>query len=139
MSEIHTAEPLVPNPNARKIKMGTEKLKRHIPPEFDQIPKEFLQLGGIIACSGNQTYLFYMEQLSIACTGMSRSVCLFIRRVIKQMVLIVEACHSYHKPTNFIEYPFVKFSCMCIICKQNYWWVDCNITDQLLSVAYILP
>ena len=29
------AEPIVPNPSAHKIKMGTEKPKRHIPPEFD--------------------------------------------------------------------------------------------------------
>jgi len=34
MTEIHMAEPLVPNPSAHKIKMRTEKLKRHIPPEF---------------------------------------------------------------------------------------------------------
>jgi len=63
MTEIHTAEPLVLNPSAHKIEMGTEKLKRHIPPEFDQIPTKFIQLGGIIACSGNQTYSFYVEQL----------------------------------------------------------------------------
>ena len=57
------------------------------------------------------------------CNGMSRSMCLFIRRVIKQMVLIGEAYHCYHKHTNFVEYSFVKFNCMCIICKQNYWGV----------------
>ena len=60
MTEIHTAEPLVPNPCAHKIKMGIEKLKRHIPQEFDQIPSEFIHLGGRITCSGIQK-LFYME------------------------------------------------------------------------------
>jgi hypothetical protein len=140
MTDLHTAEPLVPNPSARKIKMGTEKLKRHIPQEFDRTPTEFMQLGGRIACSGNQKlFVLYGTTKHCLCTGMSRSVCLFVRGMIKQRVLIVKAYHCYHKHTNFIEYSFVEFNCMCIICKQNYWGVDCNITDQLLSVPYILP
>jgi hypothetical protein len=85
MTEIHTAEPLVPNPSACMIKMGTEKLKRHIPPEF-------MQLGGRIACSGNQKlYILYGTTKHCLCTGMSSSMCLFIRRVIKQMVMIAKA------------------------------------------------
>jgi hypothetical protein len=80
MTEIHTAEPLVPNPCAHKIKMGTEKLKRYMPPEFDQIPTEFMQLSGRIACSGNQKlFILYGTTKRCLCTGMSRSMCLFIR------------------------------------------------------------
>ena len=87
MTEIHTAEPLVPNPNAREIKMGIEKLKIRIPPEFDQIPTEFMQLGGRISCSGNQKlFILYGTTKHCLCTGMSRSMCLSIRWVIKQMV-----------------------------------------------------
>jgi len=51
----------------------------------------------------------------------------------KQMVLIVKAYYCYHKHTNFIEHSFVKINCLCIIFIQNYWGVDCNITDQLLN------
>ena len=41
MTEIHVAEPLVSNPIARKIKMSTEKPKRHIPPEFGGLGSVF--------------------------------------------------------------------------------------------------
>jgi len=139
MTEIHTAEPLVPNSSACKIKMGTENLKRHIPPKFDQILTEFMQLGGRIACPGIQKlFILYGTTKHCHCTGMSRSMCLFIRQMIKQMILIVKAYHCCHKHINFIEYSFVKVNCICIICIQNYLGVDCNITDQLLNVAYIL-
>jgi len=36
-TEIHTAEPLVPEPSAFDIEMAIEKLKRHKSPVIDQI------------------------------------------------------------------------------------------------------
>jgi len=44
-SEIHTAEPLVPEPRAFEIEMATEKLKRHKSPGTDQIPAELITAG----------------------------------------------------------------------------------------------
>ena len=43
--EIHTAEPLVPEPNAFEFEMAIEKLKRHIPPGIVQIPPELIKAG----------------------------------------------------------------------------------------------
>ena len=37
-TEIHTAEPLVPEPSAFEVEMATEKLKSHESPGIDQIP-----------------------------------------------------------------------------------------------------
>jgi len=37
-TEIHTAEPLVPEPNAFEVEMAIEKLKSHKSPGIDQIP-----------------------------------------------------------------------------------------------------
>jgi len=37
-TEIHTTEPLVPEPNAFEIELAIEKLKRHKSPGIDQIP-----------------------------------------------------------------------------------------------------
>jgi hypothetical protein len=36
-TEIHTAEPLVPEPSASEVEMAIEKLKRHKSPGIDQI------------------------------------------------------------------------------------------------------
>jgi len=39
-TEINTTEPLVPEPRAFEVELGTEKLKRHKSPDADQIPVE---------------------------------------------------------------------------------------------------
>jgi hypothetical protein len=45
-TEIHTAEPLVPEPSDSEVEMATEKLKRHKSPGIDQIPAELIKAGG---------------------------------------------------------------------------------------------
>jgi hypothetical protein len=44
-AEIHTAEPLVPEPSALEFEMAIEKLKSHKSPGIDQIPAEFIKAG----------------------------------------------------------------------------------------------
>jgi hypothetical protein len=41
--EVHTAEPLVPEPSAFEVEMAIEKLKRHKSPGIDQIPAELIK------------------------------------------------------------------------------------------------
>jgi hypothetical protein len=43
--EIHTAEPLVPEPNAFEVELAIEKLKSHKTPGVDQIPAELIKAG----------------------------------------------------------------------------------------------
>ena len=45
-TEIHTAEPLVPEPSASEFELAIEKLKSHKSPGIDQIPAEFIKGGG---------------------------------------------------------------------------------------------
>jgi hypothetical protein len=45
-TEIHTAEPLVPEPSTSKVEMAIEKLKRYKSPVIDQIPAELIKAGG---------------------------------------------------------------------------------------------
>jgi hypothetical protein len=47
-TEVHTAEPLVPEPSAFEIDMAIEKLKRHKSPGTGQIPAELIKAGGSI-------------------------------------------------------------------------------------------
>ena len=39
-AEIHTAEPLVPEPSALEVELAIEKLKSHKSPGIDQIPAD---------------------------------------------------------------------------------------------------
>ena len=44
--EIHTAEPLVPEPSSFEVELAIEKLKNHKSPGIDQIPAELIKAGG---------------------------------------------------------------------------------------------
>jgi len=45
-TEIHTAEPLMPEPSAFEVEMAIEELKRHKSLGIDQIPVELIKAGG---------------------------------------------------------------------------------------------
>jgi hypothetical protein len=47
-TEVHTAEPLVPELSAFEVEVAIEKLKRHKSPGTDQIPAELIKAGGRI-------------------------------------------------------------------------------------------
>jgi hypothetical protein len=44
-TEIHTAEPLVPEPSDFEFELATEKIKTHKSPDIDQIPAELIKAG----------------------------------------------------------------------------------------------
>ena len=50
MIEIHTADPLVPEPSAFEFEWAIEKLKTHKSPGTDQIPTELFTAGGRTIC-----------------------------------------------------------------------------------------
>ena len=49
-AEIHTAEPLVPEPSALEVELAIEKLESHNSPDIDQIPAELIKAGGSTIC-----------------------------------------------------------------------------------------
>jgi hypothetical protein len=49
--EIHTAEPLVPDPTSFEVEIAIAKLKMYKSPSSDQILAELIQTGGEILCS----------------------------------------------------------------------------------------
>jgi len=49
-AEIHTAEPLVPEPSASEVELGIDKLKSHKSPGIDQIPAELIKAGNRTIC-----------------------------------------------------------------------------------------
>ena len=48
--EIHTAEPLVPEPSAAEFELAIDKLKSHKSPGIGQIPAELIKAGGRKIC-----------------------------------------------------------------------------------------
>jgi hypothetical protein len=44
--QIHTAEPLVPEPSASEVEMAIEKLKRHKSPGVDEILADTIETRG---------------------------------------------------------------------------------------------
>jgi len=49
-TEIHTAEPLVPEPSAFEFELAIEKLQSHKSPGTDQIPAELIKARGRTIC-----------------------------------------------------------------------------------------
>jgi len=49
-AEIHTAEPLEPEPSAFEVELAIDKLKSHKSPGIDQIPAEMIKVGGRTIC-----------------------------------------------------------------------------------------
>jgi hypothetical protein len=45
-TEIHTAEPTVPEPSASEVELVTEKIESNKSPGIDQIPAELFKAGG---------------------------------------------------------------------------------------------
>jgi len=56
--EIHTAEPLVPDPSAPEVELAIEKLKSHKLPGIDQIPAEVVKtVGKAIRCEIHKLFI----------------------------------------------------------------------------------
>jgi len=49
-AEIHTAQPLIPEPRASEPELPIGKLKSHKSPGIDQIPAELIKAGGRTIC-----------------------------------------------------------------------------------------
>jgi len=69
--------------------MATDKLKRHKSPATDQIPAELITAGASTIRSELNKLINSM--LNCLRSGRIRSLYLFIRRVLKQLVLILGA------------------------------------------------
>jgi hypothetical protein len=97
--EIHTAEPLVPNPSPFEAETATAKLKRYKLSLSAQIPAEFIQAGGEILCSKIHELInsiWNTEKLPIKSVSSYK----FTRRVITLTAVIIEGYHNYQLHTK---------------------------------------
>jgi hypothetical protein len=100
--DIHTAEPLVPEPSLVKVETAIGKLKSYKYAGTDQIPAELIKAGG-------ETYILRYTDLFVVygirrnCHSSGRNLLLyqFIKRGIRLIVIIIEESPSYQLPTKF--------------------------------------
>jgi hypothetical protein len=92
-AEIHTAEPLEPEPGAFEVELAIEKLKSHKSPVIVQTPTELRQGIEQLALRSINVLLLFGIRRKFLRSARSRSLYLCIRRTIKSFVLIIEAYH----------------------------------------------
>jgi hypothetical protein len=100
--EIHTAEPLVPDPSPFEVEIAIANLKRHNSPGSDQIPAELFKAGGEMLRSKiiSKLILFGIRKHCLI-SGMSLLLYQFTRRVNKLTVVIIVGYHCYQLRTKF--------------------------------------
>jgi hypothetical protein len=99
--DIHTVEPLVPEPSLVEVEIAIGKLKSYKSPVTVIIPAELIKAGGetyseihrLICCIWNKEELPQQWKESI--------ILQFIKRVIRLIVIIIEESPSYQLPTKF--------------------------------------
>ena len=92
----------MPELSALEVQMAIEKLRKHKLPDIDQIAAELIKVGGRTICFNIQNLLILFGMMrNCPRSGRSRSFYLFIRRVIKQIVVITEKYHMFQLYTEF--------------------------------------
>ena len=82
---------LVPEASAFEPEMAIEKLKRHISPGIDQIPVDLITTGGWPFRSEIHKLIdSILSKQPLLNSGRSQSLNLFVRRLVKQVIVIIE-------------------------------------------------
>jgi hypothetical protein len=105
--EIHTVEPLVPNPTTFQVQIAIANLKRDREPGSDQIPAELIQAGVETLLSEIHKFIHFVSNEEEFPDQRKESV---IIAVYKKRVK--NDCNNYCGISllqNCIQYPSVKF------------------------------
>jgi hypothetical protein len=136
-TEIHTAEPLVLEPSACEVGMAIEKQKVNKSPGTDQIPADLVKAVGRTIRS---EILFGIRRNCLKC-GMSRSFYLFIRRVIKEFVVTIEAyhfCQLYKIVFNILLSRLTPYAEKIIGDHQCGFQLNRSTNDHIFCICQIL-
>jgi hypothetical protein len=103
-TEMHTAEPVVPELSASEAGVAIGKLKRTISPGVDQIPAELIQAGGeTLRSEIHKLIKLIWNKDNCLTSGKSQLWYLFTKRVIKLTAVIIEAYHCCKLHTKFYQ------------------------------------
>jgi hypothetical protein len=90
--DIHTAEPLVPEPSLVEVEIAIRKLKSYKSPGADQIPAELIKAGGEILRSEILIFILKVYGIMRNCHSSERNLLLyqFLKGAIRLIVIIIE-------------------------------------------------
>jgi len=93
-AEIHTAQPLVPEPSAAEVELAIDKLKSHNSPGFDPIPAELIKAGSRTICLEIHKLITPIWKKEKLPEEWKESILVSIhKKGIKEIVIIIEAYH----------------------------------------------
>jgi hypothetical protein len=97
--DIHTAEPLVPEPNLVEVEIAIGKLKSYKSPDIDQIPVGLIKAGGETYSEIHRLicYIWNKEELP---QQWKESIIIPIHKKGDKTVKIFEESPSYQLPTK---------------------------------------
>jgi hypothetical protein len=112
--DIHTAEPLVPEPSLVEVETAIGKLKSYKSPGTDHISAELIKAGGEILFI-RYTNLFVLYGIRRNCHSSGRNLLFyqFIKRVIRLIVIIIEESPLINCLQNFIQHSSVRVNSIC--------------------------
>jgi hypothetical protein len=99
--DIHTAEPLVPEPSFVEVEIAIGKLKSYKSPGTDQIPAELIKAGGETLCSETQKLICCLWNKEELPQQWKESIITPIHKKGDKTVTIIEESPSYQLPTKF--------------------------------------
>jgi len=93
-AEIHTAEPLEPEPSAAEVELAIDKLKSHKSPVIDQIPAKLIKAGCRTICLDIHKLITSIWKKEKLPEEWKESIIEPLTRMgIKQIAIIIEAYH----------------------------------------------
>ncbi|PNF42182.1 hypothetical protein B7P43_G07312, partial [Cryptotermes secundus] len=100
-TEIHTAEPLVPDPSPFEVESAIAKLKRYKWPGSDQIREKLSQAGGETLESESHKFIdSFLNREEFVRSGEGVLLHQFTRRVTKLTLVIIRGYHYYQLHTK---------------------------------------
>ena len=101
-TEIHTAEPLVPEPSATEVELAIEKLKSHKSPGIYQIPAEPIKAGGEkFCCEIHKHIISFWNKEELPEEWKELIIVPIYKKVIKQIIVVTRAYHFCQLRTKF--------------------------------------
>jgi hypothetical protein len=101
-TEIHTAEPFVPEPSTNEVEVTIRKLKMYKAQGSDHIPAELIQAGGeILHSEMHKLFMLVWNKEELLTRGRNRLSYLFTKGVIRLTAVIIEAYHCCQLHTTF--------------------------------------
>ena len=101
-AEIHTVEPLVPDPSAFEVELAIGKLKNKKSPGIDQISAELMKAGDRTICSAiHKLIISIWNKEKLPEEWKEPIIVPIYKKGVKQFVITIEAYHYCQLRTKF--------------------------------------